>query len=211
MPRATPLSAEQRRAALVAATEPLLARHGPSVSTKEIAAAAGVAEGTIFRVFPSKDALLDAVAEGAFDMTSLCDDLARIDLSLDLQTRLLAVAELLHGRLVRVFALFHTVMARRAHPQPFPETRERLHDIRAKQERERRLVQAAVAAVLAPDAARLRVPPSEVATILYAMLISAAHPLVCGESAPEPRQIVEILLHGVLAPARHAEPEAPAC
>jgi AcrR family transcriptional regulator len=189
----------------VAATEPLLATRGEQVSTRELAVAAGVAEGTIFRVFPTKDALIDAVVEDAFDMTSLCVEIGRIDLTLDLEARLLQVAELLHGRLVRVFALFHTLMTRRAHPHA-------LRGVREKQERERRLVQTAVAAVLAPDAPRLRVAPEEAATLLNAMLMSAAHPLVCGEATPHPRQIVQVLLHGILAPARSPDgSRGPAC
>nr|WP_284286883.1 helix-turn-helix domain-containing protein [Angustibacter aerolatus] len=55
MPRATPLSPDERRRHLVDATLPLLVQHGRAVSTRQIARAAGVAEGTIFRVFDSKD------------------------------------------------------------------------------------------------------------------------------------------------------------
>ncbi|HBX79727.1 MAG TPA: TetR/AcrR family transcriptional regulator, partial [Propionibacteriaceae bacterium] len=51
MTRAAPLSPDDRRRALIAATRPLLAEFGPDVSTRRIAEAAGVAEGTIFRVF----------------------------------------------------------------------------------------------------------------------------------------------------------------
>lgn len=197
MPRATPLSAEQRRAAIVAATEPLLVRHGRSVSTREIAAAAGVAEGTIFRVFPNKDALVDAVVEDAFDATALCAELAQVDLTLDLETRLVAAAELLHTRLTRAMALFHTLVARPAHPRAFAA-------MRARRERERELIHTAVAAVLAPDAERLTLPPGDAATLLSAMLMSAAHPMLPGQPAPEPRQIVAVLVHGILASGRDA-------
>src|SRR5947207_2374501 len=66
-PRATPLAPAARRAAIVEATLPLLRAHGLSITTRQIAEAAGVAEGTIFGVFPDKDALLQAVMEAAFD------------------------------------------------------------------------------------------------------------------------------------------------
>ena len=79
MTRAAPLPPAERRAALIAATEPLLERFGREVSTRQIAQAACVAEGTIFRAFPTKEALIDAVLDDIFAVESTCDRLARID------------------------------------------------------------------------------------------------------------------------------------
>jgi len=58
--RATALPPDERRSMIVAATLPLLLEHGDRVTTKQIAEAAGIAEGTIFRVFADKDALIAA-------------------------------------------------------------------------------------------------------------------------------------------------------
>ncbi len=58
---------EERRAAIVAATLPLLLERGLPLTTREIAEAAGIAEGTIFRVFPDKEAVVEATVEAAFD------------------------------------------------------------------------------------------------------------------------------------------------
>ena len=69
--RAAALPPEERRAAIVEATLPLLMEHGELVTTSQIAAAAGVAEGTIFRAFPDKEALLSATLEAAMDMAPL--------------------------------------------------------------------------------------------------------------------------------------------
>jgi AcrR family transcriptional regulator len=56
------LDAEERRAAIIEAALPLFARKGfAATTTKEIAAAAGVSEGLIFRHFPSKAALYEAI------------------------------------------------------------------------------------------------------------------------------------------------------
>ena len=57
------MAPDERRRAIVDAVVPLLLQHGDDVTTKQIAEAAGIAEGTIFRVFPDKAALLMAVAE----------------------------------------------------------------------------------------------------------------------------------------------------
>ena len=109
MSRATPLPPDERRAALIAATEPLLEQFGRDVSTRQIAQAACVAEGTIFRAFATKEALIDAVLEDVFDVQRTCDELAAIDRSLDLEGRMVAAVGVLQARLRRVFALFHSM------------------------------------------------------------------------------------------------------
>ena len=57
------MAPDERRRAIVDVVVPLLLRARGGVTTKQIAEAAGIAEGTIFRVFPDKAALLMAVAE----------------------------------------------------------------------------------------------------------------------------------------------------
>ena len=66
-PRATAMAPDDRRKAIVDVVVPLLLDHGGEVSTRQIAEAAGIAEGTIFRVFPDKNALWLAVAERTLD------------------------------------------------------------------------------------------------------------------------------------------------
>ncbi len=113
MTRAAPLPLDERRAALIAATEPLLERFGREVSTRQIAEAAGVAEGTIFRAFATKEELIDAVIEDAFDIQRTCDELAQVDPGLGLEERLIAAVVILQERLRRVVALFGSLRLRR--------------------------------------------------------------------------------------------------
>ena len=49
-------------------TLPLVLEHGRAVTTAQIAEAAGVAQGTIFRVFATKEELVEEAIDSAFDM-----------------------------------------------------------------------------------------------------------------------------------------------
>jgi AcrR family transcriptional regulator len=111
--RARPLSPEERRAEIIAATRPLLYEHGRATTTRLIADAAGIAEGTIFRAFASKEELFDAVLEAEFDPTSFLDDVLRIDPDLELRERLVAFTTLLQRRFVGIFGLMSAMGMRK--------------------------------------------------------------------------------------------------
>jgi TetR/AcrR family transcriptional regulator, transcriptional repressor of aconitase len=72
------LEAAERRAAIVRAALPLFARKGfATITTKEIAAAAGVSEALIFKHFPSKAALYDAIVRSGCEGSEELEALAR--------------------------------------------------------------------------------------------------------------------------------------
>ena len=183
---------DERRAALIAATEPLLEQFGREVSTRQIAEAARVAEGTIFRAFATKEALIDAVLEDVFDVQRTCDDLAAIDSGLDLETRMVAAVRVLQARLRRVFALFHSMRIGPQHDQ---------RDFRERQRSDNDRLNAALITVLEPDAVRLRIPPAEAANALRAITFALTHPILGNERCIEPEQIVDLLRHGIEGPA----------
>lgn len=191
-PRAAALPRAERRAALVAAALPLVVERGLDVTTKEIAAAAGVAEGTIFRAFPTKDDLLVATARQAFDTTVLEQELAHIRADLDLDTRLTQIVEVNQAAAKRIMAVL-TAFGR-------PCDRQRLGDLHALvDEAGQARVRRRMAELLAADASRLRKPVAEVVGLVGALTWTSVHPM-----NPGPRmsatEITDLLLHGLLNP-----------
>src|ERR1044071_3703016 len=92
------MAPDDRRAALVEATIPLLREHGLDVSTRQIAEAAGVAEGTIFGVFENKNKLVTVSVLQALDPQPTIDAFAAIDRGLPLRERLVIAADMLMQR-----------------------------------------------------------------------------------------------------------------
>ena len=182
------MAPEDRRAALIAATIPLLHEHGLDVSTKQIAQAAGVAEGTIFGVFPDKRSLLTAAIVQAFDPAPTIDAVAAIDPGQDLRGRLSAAATLIMKRFAHNARLM--AAARHAHHAKDPAGIVRMN--RAREE-----LLAALTEVIEPDAALLRRSPAEVARLVL---------LFCGANTYGPfadrrfdgDELVSLLLDGLL-------------
>lgn len=104
--RAPRMSPEDRKAAIVDAVLPLVAERGHDVTSRELAQAAGVAEGTLFRAFGDKTALVGAVAvEGlarAGKPEETLAELTGIDSGLPLERRLELVIELGRHRVAEV-------------------------------------------------------------------------------------------------------------
>lgn len=77
--RARPMAPDDRRDAILDAVIPLIKQHGRDVSTRQMAEAADVAEGTLFRAFGDKESILRAATERFMDPESLRDRLRAID------------------------------------------------------------------------------------------------------------------------------------
>src|SRR3954451_23487341 len=107
--RARLLSPEERRDRLVDATLNLLREHGRAVTTRQIAEAAGVAEGTIFRVVESKEELVELAITRAFEPGALADRILEIDPDQPLEARLVKLASILQQRFRATFELMKKV------------------------------------------------------------------------------------------------------
>lgn len=183
--RAAPLSPPERRAAIIAATIPLLRSHGPSVTTRQIAAAADVAEGTIFSVFDDKESLIAAAVEAALDPAPAIEQLRAIEPGEPLEPRLVEAVGIVQDHLARTWQLLVAVG---------PDTRRR-PPLRPSSTAVADQV-AALEPIFHPAAADLRRSPSDAAQALLALTVGCSHPAIVA-SPVSPEQIVDLLLDGV--------------
>lgn len=185
------MAPEDRRAALIAATVPLLREYGTAVSTRRIAEAAGVAEGTIFGVFPDKASLLRAALMSAFDPRPVVDALAAIGTRAELRARLREAVTVLRRRMS---ANANLIAAPRELMGDDPGFHERMMEGRQR-------IAGALAALIAPDRDRLRRSPEAAAQLLL-MLTTVSVYRGFGHGADvgdmDDEEIVSVLLDGLL-------------
>ena len=111
------MSPEERRAAIVDAVIPLLRERGREVSSKEIAEAAGVAEGTLFRAFGDKESIFSAALLRYFDPQPFRDALRGIDPDQPTEQKLRQVLVLFRERFEGVIG-FMSAMHMESGPPP---------------------------------------------------------------------------------------------
>lgn len=183
--RAAALPRDERRAVIIDATFSLLLEHGAGVTTRQIAEAAGVAEGTIFRVFRDKDELLKAVTDKAFDPEPTARELQAVDLELPLEDRLAKGVEILQRRVATIWRF----MTATGLPKP-PERHQAARGADAPETR-------ALAALFRPDRRRLRRDPTQCAQLLRALAFACSHPALYPDQPLSADEIVSVLLDGI--------------
>jgi AcrR family transcriptional regulator len=177
--RATALPADERRSMIVAATLPLLLEHGDRCTSRQIAEAAGIAEGTIFRVFADKDEVIAAVVEAALDPEPLEAALTDIPKGLLFEDSLAAAVVIIQQRVIDIWRLVSSVGTR------FHEmTRRPMADSDA------------LVRIFEAHRAQITVEPLVAARLLRALTLSTTHPMLAGEPR-SPDELVQLFLHGV--------------
>lgn len=191
--RATPMAPDERRRAIIDATVGLLLDKGADLTTKEIAHAAGVAEGTIFRAFETKDELIYAAICAALQPTGSLDDIAKLSDGQSLHVRTEALLHILIAEIHRTRSLLvHLTHGKERGPGPQGHHGQHscgIHDGRE------RLLQATVDA-LSPYSDQLRVLPSTAGRVLTALALASSFP-ASDELSPTPETMANVVLHGI--------------
>jgi AcrR family transcriptional regulator len=177
--RASAMAPEDRRTMIVAAALPLLLEHGERLTTRQIAEAAGIAEGTIFRAFADKDEVIAAVVESALDTEPLETALAAIPGDLGFDDALAAAIAIIQQRVIDIWRIVSSVGTR-------------FHELA------RRPMVASGALVRLFEAHRdaITVEPTVAARLLRALTLSTTHPMLADEPMT-PAEIVALFVHGV--------------
>ena len=180
--RAAALPAEERRALIVEAALPLFLARGGAVTTREVAEAAGIAEGTIFWVFADKLELLEALVDAALDPAPVEIALGAVDPTLPFEQRLLAAVDIVRARVAYVFNVLSMASTFGEGRRPASRPPMELHEL---------------VRMFEPEAERLRCSPSQAAHLLRGLTFSGTHPsFIVGEPLTS-EEIVSVLLDGI--------------
>ncbi len=197
------MSPDDRRRAIIDAVIPLLIEHGDAISTRQIADAAGIAEGTIFRVFPDKNALLMAAAAETLNPSSGRDDLlaalAGVD---DLHDKVRLTAERMFARSEQVMSVMMSLRKVWAIEEARRESggKEHRHGPPAFVVEAHAALLERLTEVFEPHRDELTVPPERAALLLRTLVLGSRHP----GSRPEDRlgslEVADVLLRGICRP-----------
>ncbi|MCP2165063.1 transcriptional regulator, TetR family [Goodfellowiella coeruleoviolacea] len=192
------MSVEQRRDAIAQATLPLLAEHGADVTTSQIARAAGIAEGTVFRAFRDKQELIGYCLQVALRVDPELDRIAAISPDLPLAERLAQALETITGYQTRVWQVLAPLRQARFQPRRDEDGTDTDEHAEAKgpQAQMQRLA-GATTELIRPDADRLRIPPERAALLLIGLMFADRISEQLGEPLTPPAQLVDLFLHGV--------------
>jgi AcrR family transcriptional regulator len=193
--RAGPLAPEERRRVILEAVIPLLVERGAAVTTREMAEAAGIAEGTIFRVFPDKVALIREAVRMSVDPAPVQADLAQIYPDAPLEIQLAEAARILTERFEMVIAfvgILATLPHDASHQPPGPPRF--VAEANA-------AINESLASIFERHRDRLRLKPARAANAFRGLLLAASHPTLATTERLTIDEVVAVLLEGITEPS----------
>ena len=192
------MAPEERRQAIIDATLPLLLERGTEMSTREIAQAAGIAEGTSFRAFETKHDLIHATIHTALMPDAAIAQLTALPEDQSLTERVAAIIQLLRDEIHRTRSLF-AHFARPSVETPPVGSRAPFGGIRPPfnpHEAKTRL-NTAVAAALQPYSAELAVSTAFATNLLSALAFASSFTLTETEAPISSEELSDAVLHGI--------------
>jgi AcrR family transcriptional regulator len=192
--RAPAMNVDERRAAIVEVAVPMLIEHGANVKTSEIAAAAGIAEGTLFRAFPDKQALFSACVRAIFESAAEVAQIEQIDRSLPLAQRLTAGVRAVSEYQNKLWSVLVALRSAGV------DLRHDDHEHGEKEHHGPPMAMIQISAAVADlfDADDLRVSPDLAARLLLGSVFSNRLQTEGLGDAVELPELVDLFLHGIL-------------
>ena len=190
------MAAVDRRRAILDVVVPLLVEKGPSLTTAEVAQAAGIAEGTIFRVFADKSALIYEAVKATMDPTPVADAIRAIDPSTSMTAQLAEAVRVLRNHFNQMMALgesLRSILALPGAPQ---------RDVGRLIKESSSVISAALAELFERHRGALRVAPATATAAFRGLVFASAHPLLPPRERLAMEETVSILLSGIAKPER---------
>lgn len=192
--RASPLPPDDRRREIVDAVIPLLLEKGSALSTREIADAAGVAEGTVFSVFPDKASVIVEAVKATVDPESTRAALAEIPAHVSFDKQLEVAAGLLMGRGERIGVLVGVLRTMQPAGAGKPAAAHQfIKESHAS-------ILRALAELFERHRGRLKTTPARAAVMFWGLVFANAHSLMEDDLKLDAGEIVDLVLNGIANP-----------
>ena len=187
------MSPEDRRQAIISATTDLVLEHGPAATTRQIADACGIAEGTLFRVFESKDDILAAVVEQLLDPKFVIDEIEAVVPTAAAADTVRALAAVIRESTTRIRSVMMAL-----HSAQTDTDRRGNHGPRDKNKffDDQAAIGEAMAHVLSAHSEELRVDPGTAAAFIRMTVFAGNLPMVSHPT--DPQVFTDLLVHALV-------------